>query len=296
MAFYPKKSKIETVSFKTTILSTGSVSYRLIGEGQRKIIFFHGFPGSSSQVSLFQSALKKQNLQVLCYDRPGYNQTTPAKENILETNLKITEELARQLGWENFEVVVVSGGTPYGLCFAQKFPAQVTNVRVVCGLGYIQHPQIKKFFRGLKLFYLSNIKLVPGKILAKILSSGSKNHSPTRSRFFEFFYPTSKADRLVISEQALEDSMAFTMSEAAAQNAAGPIADSKVYLSKWGEQLDRFTVPIHFWHGDQDLVISSEVSKIMSSLIPHSSFSLLSGEGHISLPVRRLDEILAFPL
>lgn len=280
-----------------TKLNSGSVSYRLIGKGSRKILFFHGFPGSSSQIALFQDSLKEQDLQVLCYDRPGYNKSFVATQDMLSITMTVANELTSQLGWTKFEVVTVSGGTPYGISYATYFPDKVSAVRVICGMGYIQNPDIKKHFKGLKLFSLQNLRYIPGTFLKKVVSpKNKKNHSNKRSRFFEFFYPTSAPDRDVLIERSLGNKLAFTIIEAVSQNAAGPIADSQVFLSNWGKELHRLTVPIQFWHGDQDLVISSEVSRVMADLIPHSRFHLVANEGHLSLPIRRAGEILSVPL
>lgn len=271
------------------------VSYRKLGKGDRKILFFHGFPGSSAQIELFKSSLESQDLEVLCFDRPGYNLTEPPRsaESMLEETIQIAADLTNQMGWKTFEVVVVSGGTPHGLAFTQKFASRVSQVRVICGLGYIQNPDIKKHFKPMQIFSLNNLKHVPGSLLKKILTQTKEVKPNQRSRIFEFFYPTSKADRAAIIERALAKTFAATLAEAVKQNASGPKADSQVFLSNWGADLKEFKTPIHFWHGDEDLVISSDVSKIMATLIPHSKMTLIPNEGHVSLPLRKTGEILA---
>jgi len=284
-----------TTKLSLTPQISKNVSYRLIGQGNRKILFFHGFPGSSAQIALFQSSVESQNLQVLCFDRPGYNLTDPpaSAQHMLQDTVEIASELTKKLGWEKFEVVVVSGGTPHGLVFTQKYFDRVTEVRVICGLGYIQHPEIKKYFKPMQIFSLKNLKYAPGFLLKKILTQTKEVKTDQRSRFFEFFYPTSPSDRDAIVEKALAKTFAATLAEAVIQNASGPKADSEVFLSDWGKELSHFKTRIHFWHGDEDLVISPDVSRVMSSLIPHSEITLIPREGHVSLPLRKTGEILA---
>jgi len=280
------------VKLLTTQLNSKNVSYRLLGQGARKVLFFHGFPGSSAQIALFQSSVEQQNLQVLCFDRPGYN-LTDAAPDMLNATIEIANELTKQFGWQQFEVVVVSGGTPHGLSFVQKYPERVSCVRVICGLGYIRNPEIKKYFKGMQIFSLKNLRYVPGVFLKKLLTQTKEVKPQQRSRIFEFFYPTSPADREAIIERALAKTFAATLAEAVVQNASGPIADSKVFLSDWGKDLQKFSVPIHFWHGDEDLVISSEVSRLMSNLIPQAKMTLIPNEGHVSLPLRKTGEIMS---
>lgn len=279
----------------TTKLNSKNVSYRLIGQGSRKVLFFHGFPGSSAQIALFQSSLEAQNLQVLCFDRPGYN-LTDSSNTMLETTVEIAHELTKNLAWSKFEVVAVSGGTPHGLSFAQKMPDLVSEVRVICGLGYIRHPEIKKHFKGMQLFSLKNLKYVPGSLLKKILTQKTPVKTQQRNRFFEFFYPVSAADREAIIEQTLPSTFAVSLTEAVAQNASGPIADSQVFLSNWGENIHQLKVPIHFFHGDEDLVISHDVSRSMSALILNAKLTIIPNEGHVSLPLRKTGEILSIKI
>jgi pimeloyl-ACP methyl ester carboxylesterase len=284
------------MNLKTTTLSQGKVSYRLIGEGSRKILFFHGFPGSSSQIALFQNSVKEQDIQVLCFDRPGYNETFAPTKDMLSETLQASIELTRQIGWSRFEIVTVSGGTPYGLSLAQKFSDHVTAVRVICGMGYIQDPSIKKYFNRVQLFSLRLLRYVPGAWLRKVVAPKKQLTKKKRSQFVEFFYPTSESDREIIQQRNLAGNLNLTLVEAVSQNAAGPIADSKVFLSDWGAELETFKIPVAFWHGDADRVIPYQVSELMAALIPNAKVSLIPKEGHISLPVRRASEILAAPL
>jgi pimeloyl-ACP methyl ester carboxylesterase len=276
--------------------SIGPVSYRLLGTGSRKLLFFHGFPGSSSQISLFNSNFKNLDLQVLCFDRPGYNQTDIKSKDSLKDTIQISKELMQQLQWPQAEVIALSGGTPYGIALALQYPQLIKAVRVVCGLGYLRNPQIKKYFSFFSLTSMHLLPFVPGRLLQKIIVPTKRTQSKKRSQVFEFFYPTSKSDQETIQARNLGENLDFALVEAMNLLGRGPKLDTKAFFSNWGQEIDQLKVPIHFWHGDEDLVISMNVSIIMSKLIPHAHFTAVPGEGHISLPTRKLGEILAQPL
>ncbi len=284
------------MELKTFNSSLGQVSYRLIGDGPRKILFFHGFPGSSAQIHLFISSLDQHKSQVICFDRPGYNMTLREPVDMLQDTLQIGNEIIQCYNWVKFEVVAVSGGTPYAISFAQAYPNFVSGVRIICGLGYLRIPEIKKYFRGTKIFSLRFLRFIPGAFIKYIMVPKSGKNSNQRSRLFEFFYPTSPSDRKIIEERNLGGTLSSVLKEAVVQNARGPIADTKVFLSFWGADLKNFKVPIHFWHGDEDRVISYKVSEIMTKLIPRASFTLVPEEGHLSLPVKRTSDILSLLL
>ena len=57
-------------------LGARTVSYRLRGSGSRRVLFFHGFFGSSAQIDFFDSVLADLDLQVLALDRPGYGESS----------------------------------------------------------------------------------------------------------------------------------------------------------------------------------------------------------------------------
>lgn len=278
--------------------SLGLVSYRQNGNGKRKILFFHGFPGSSAQISLFNQSVIDLDIEVLCFDRPGYNNTKihTAKniQNTLSEVLTISQDLIKLKNWNQVEVVTVSGGTPYGLSLALHFPHLVSEVRVACGLGYLKNNSIRKHFSFLKLLILKILPQTPSFVLKKIIAPQVKTttRSVAQNKIFEIFYPRSKADAQVSSQLHIQQSIQLGLSEALRQHSYGPKNDSIVFLSDWGKNLDKINVPVHFWHGTEDLVISSHVSEIMQQITPGSQLTLIPQEGHLSLPIRQMNKIL----
>ncbi len=273
--------------------SLGPLSYRKIGQGARKILFFHGFPGSSAQIQLFESSLEQHQTQVICFDRPGYNLSDIQTENMLEDTIQISEEILKNLNIKKVEIVTVSGGTPYGIYFALKRPELVSSIRVMCGLGYLQNNEIRKLFSNLSLMSIKLLPFIPGRVLQKIVRPGKKKSVEKPSALFEFFYPTSISDRKIIVERNLRSNLDRVLTEAVHLNARGPHYDTKVFLSNWGHNIKNLQVPIHFWHGSEDQVIQAKVSEVMSKLIPHSKLTIMPNEGHLSLPVRHTPQILS---
>ena len=278
--------------------SLGPVSYRQAGTGRRKILFFHGFPGSSAQISLFNRSIIDLDIEVLCFDRPGYNNTKihTAKniQNTLSEVLTISQELIQLKNWNQVEIVTISGGTPYGLSLALHHPHLVSEVRVACGLGYLQNNFIRKYFSFLKLLTLKILPQTPSFILEKIIAPQVKKtpQSAAQNKIFEIFYPRSKADAQVSSQLHIQQSIQLGLAEALRQHSYGPKNDSIVFLSDWGKNLNQITVPVHFWHGTEDLVISPHVSEVMQQLTPDSKLTLVPQEGHLSLPIRQMNKIL----
>jgi pimeloyl-ACP methyl ester carboxylesterase len=63
----------------------------------------------------------------------------------------------------------------------------------------------------------------------------------------------------------------------------GYVADLEVLARPWGFAVDDITVPVHLWHGADDRVIPIQHGEYLASHIPHASFHLCEGEGHLVL-------------
>lgn len=270
--------------------SFGKVSYRRIGHGQRKVLFFHGFPGSSKQIDIFNSQLETHNLEVLCFDRPGYHHTRIKTANTLSLSIKIALELISELSWKEFELVAVSGGTPFAVSLALQNPHLVKNIRVVCGLGDLNLPAVRKNFSPLSFWGLKVLPVVPTALLKKALQINPGKRNPV----VDFFLPPSKADMEIALDRLVRDSLNQSLSEAMEQNFLGPKQDTYAFLSNWSTGIANLNIPIHFWHGDQDNVISNKISASMAPLFPGGKMTLVKDHGHISLPVALIGQILSF--
>lgn len=277
----------------------GQVSYRRVGQknGPRKILFFHGFPGSSSQIRIFESCAEVLGLDVVCFDRPGYNQTYIRSRDMLQDTVKIARELTQQMGWNQFEIVTVSGGTPYGLNVALSFPESVSGVRVICGLGYLMHTSIRPLFPQRSLYGLQLLPYIPENVIRHAFQLATQAQNPAgRSPIMRLFFPTSAADDESLRSHDAMPALQFNLREALTQNGLGPKQDAVVFTSHWGLRLQELKAPVAFWHGDDDVIIPYQVSEKMARLVPHAQYHLLRNEGHLSLPIRCSEKIMQAPL
>ena len=286
----PIGMKILSMPYQIANTSHGRVSYRKIGSGKRKILFFHGFPGSSRQIDIFNSELLPLDLEVLCFDRPGYHHTQIKTADSLNITEKIVLELVSTFSWIQFEVVTVSGGTPFGIALALQNPNRVNALRVISGLGDLSLPSIRKHFPTLSIFSLKVLPFIPPRIIRNIFNINPHKRNPV----IDFFLPPSEPDFELTSNKDVRDSLNQSLSEALEQGFLGPKQDSTVFLANWSAGAAGLKPPIHFWHGDLDNVISYKVSEAMAPLFPKGQLTLIKNQGHLSLAVTSIGQILAF--
>lgn len=275
------------------------ISFRTLGRGTRRVLFFHGFPGSSAQIALFSKIFEKLDLSVLALDRPGYNQTAVGPDLQLRQATDDAVAVLNELGWQKFEIFCVSGGTPFGLTLANFLGARVTKINIVCGLPPLAKPSIKQKMVRRTILGLRAVPLVPGRIVKKILLKKQRQSVlnpgkalPQKSRLLQVFLPLSKLDREVMSDTEVHESVNFALAEAFFQNALGPKRDAKTFLRDWGWNLAKLKTPLVFWHGDEDKIIPLKAAIAFEKSFTNSNLNIVPGEGHYSLPIRCVEKIL----
>src|SRR4051794_1048323 len=97
------------------------------------VFFFHGWPASRLQGAGFSVEAPELGLRILSPDRPGIGLSTPQPARRLLDWPPVVRELARQLGFERFSLMAVSGGGPYALATAFALPECVEATVVTSG-------------------------------------------------------------------------------------------------------------------------------------------------------------------
>lgn len=59
-----------------------------------------------------------------------------------------------------------------------------------------------------------------------------------------------------------------------------------------GALVQEIRVPVHVWHGREDANFHPALSRDLSNRIPGARFTLVDNEGHFSLPIRRVRDVL----
>jgi pimeloyl-ACP methyl ester carboxylesterase len=269
-----------------------NISFRRIGSGKRKILFFHGFPGSSSQIEPFREHAAAFDLDVVCVDRPGYHKTELTEGQQFSQATQTMKSLLDSFGWQSCEVMSVSGGTPFIFAFTQVFPQFVSRFTIVSGLGPIGNKEFQQFLSWKARFTLNLLPKLPGSIFARILPKYSATPAEPKFNIIRYLLPGSIADAKVMQEQRIQEILGRAIHEAFMQNGTGPKRDAAAYLKPWSLTLNGYSGPIHIWHGDEDRILPLGMAQQMAKLIPNAQLHVLNNEGHYSLIIKRTANIL----
>ena len=74
----------------------------------------------------------------------------------------------------------------------------------------------------------------------------------------------------------------------------GAVYEEKIYTKPWGFDLKDIPseLQVYVWHGDMDVFVPSSFGRKMCELIPNCKGFFFTNEGHLSVGINHIDEIL----
>ncbi|MCI0505810.1 MAG: alpha/beta hydrolase [Gammaproteobacteria bacterium] len=255
---------------------------------------FHGLPGSRMESYLLDAAAKKHNVRIITPDRPGYGLSSWQCDRTLLTWGEDVACLADALNIDTFGVIGVSGGAPCALSCAYTMPQRITRIGIVCGLGPLYHTGLSQDMRWLVAagFNLARLipwvlKIVPGLPVLALAKS-------TPGIMLEIIAMVhGGADRQVLKIPNVREKLILNIKEAFRQGTRGAIQDMQLYSRDWGFLLQGINGHVDIWHGDADDIVPVSHGQFLHQHLPHSTFTVMPGQAHFSLPITCADTILA---
>ncbi|MFO0602162.1 MAG: alpha/beta hydrolase [Polyangiales bacterium] len=255
------------------------------------VVFFQGTP--SSRLMRPPDAISEAlGARLLVVDRPGFGRSDPAPGRTLVAWAEDVAEVLEHFGVAGFHVAAVSGGCPYALATAWRWPDRVLSASVCGGSGPVDLPGA-----------LSGAALErrAGYLLAR--------HVPSALRAILRRYPDPRvdaeafvrrytghnppADQAVIAEPDFHARYLANFVEAWRQGPDAFAEEVTLGASPWGFDLADIRVPVHFWFGGADNSTPLGMSRGMAARIPGARLTVLPGQGHMFVYGPRWREVLA---
>jgi pimeloyl-ACP methyl ester carboxylesterase len=259
------------------------------------VFFFHGWPSSRMMAELTDAPARELGMRIISPDRPGIWGSTFQKNRKLLDWPSMVDELANDLGIERFRVIAISGGAPYAFATAYRLAARVDAIAIVSGAPPIADLADRRGLLPLYRLMLHFYKDWPR-------FSRSCFHL---ARPFLSVRPPRGARPLLLKLLRMRPSDAAALRDAAAfeacfesqrrawrTSAAGVLADAEIYARPWGFNLHDINAPVRMWHGTEDRAFSFHLAEEVAKQLPNCRLRLIANEGHYSLPIRRMREIL----
>ncbi len=108
-----------------------------------------------------------------------------------------------------------------------------------------------------------------------------------------FFAGLPEADKAVVLEHPeLGRALYAAMVESVRGGTRGPQWDAALAVSPWDFPIDCISTTVHLWQGECDRNVSPAAGHYLARTIPQCQATFLPDEGHVSLLVNHLEQIL----
>ena len=257
------------------------------------IFYFHGFPGSRLEAQLADRVAARMGIRLIALDRPGFGLSDfKPRRTIFEWPDDVVK-IADALGINRFATIGVSGGGPYAAACALKIPQRLTAVAIVCGLGPLDTPNGTDrmvrtnhliFFLGRRLPWLAKISLW------RIAYQVRRNPEGTLRRMI---VALPDPDKAVLARPEVKTAMKDNVVEAFRGGSRGAACELLLYTRPWGFLLEDIATRVNLWHGEQDVSVPPTMGQYQARTIPNCRAIFCPGEGHFSLVINHMEEVLS---
>jgi pimeloyl-ACP methyl ester carboxylesterase len=245
---------------------------------------------------LTDAAAKELGVRIISPDRPGIRDSSFQPNRKLTDWPEVVEQLADHVGIDQFRIFAISGGAPYAYATAWKIPDRVLSVAIASGAPPIvdlsDHSGLLSLYRRLLWLYRRSPQAL--RVLFFLAGAVARIRPPVRFRPLVL-----KLLQLQPCDAAsLEDSVAFEAcfeSQRCAWRASvkGLTTDAEIFATSWGFRLEDVDVPVRLWHGTKDRAFSVQIAQAVARRLSNCKARYVEDEGHYSLPIRHVREIVA---
>lgn len=264
--------------------------------GGSPVFFLHGTPGSRLLFGPHVEEARKRGLRLIGYSRPGYGGSTRVRGRRIADGASDVAGIAENLGIKNFAVMGFSGGGDYALAGAAMLSGRVVAAASLSTLGPYGAEGFD-FYSGMGEYNVEDYKLMlnnqpeweaKSKQDAEVLTKQTRED---RAKMIESLL--SEPDKEVNTDEV--DGYFHSQFQDGLRNGIeGPMDDQVATVTPWGFDPSSIRVPLQIWHGKQDRFVPFSHGQYLASRIPQAEVHLEESEGHISMFVKRIPEVLAW--
>jgi pimeloyl-ACP methyl ester carboxylesterase len=261
--------------------------------GGRPVLVHNGSPNSRLLYDDDVALAERQGIRLISYDRPGYGGSSRHEGHTVADCADDVRAIAAALGIERLGVWGISGGGPHAIACAALLPDLVPAVAVLAspapwgadGLDY---------FAGMGEMNIEDMKLFhedPVAARAKCEVDRLEMLELTAEDLGEYMKTlVSPADAAVLTG-ALAEFMVDSIRLGLATTSDGWWDDAVAIDAPWGFELESIGTPVRLYHGRQDRFVPFGHGEWLVQQIPGVEAHLSDDDGHLTLPVRHLDDI-----
>jgi pimeloyl-ACP methyl ester carboxylesterase len=259
------------------------------------VIFCHGWPSARTMGRLADEPARSLGVRIISPDRPGISGSSMQPNRKLSDWAPLLEQLVNHFNIGEFRMLAISGGAPYAYAAALAMPERVRAIAIVGGV--IPFAELKELegllplYRWLLALYRNRPQLLRRSFhLARLFLS---LRPPIRLRPLVLkMLLLRPCDSASLRDEAAFEAIFESQRRAWRGSAEGVMADAQIYAQPWGFAIEDVRVPVRLWHGEEDRAFAVRLAQDIANRIPNCRARFIENEGHYSLPIRHMREIL----
>jgi pimeloyl-ACP methyl ester carboxylesterase len=247
------------------------------------IIWMHGTPGARRQIPVEARAYAaRHDLRIIGIDRPGIGTSTPhLYPHVLDWTGDL-ELLADALAVDTMRVIGLSGGGPYALAAGAALPERVHGVGVLGGVAPTKGPDA---IRGglLELApYAAPVLSMTRVPLGYVLAGAIRVIRPLAGPAIDTYAALQpRGDKELLARPEFRAMFLDDLLNGSRFHVGAPLSDIILFTRPWGFEAADVTVPVRWWHGDNDHIVPHAHGVHMASRLPDARFETIHGESHL---------------
>jgi len=259
------------------------------------VIFCHGWPSSRTMAQLADEPARSLGVRIISPDRPGISGSSMQLDRKLSDWPSLVERLADDLELGEFRILAISGGAPYAYATAIAIPEQVRAIAIVGGvIPFAEMKDSKGLLpldRWMLAFYRNRPQLL--RRLFWLARPFLSFRAPIRLRpLFLKMLLLRPCDAASLRDDTAFEAIFESQRRAWRGSAEGVLIDARIYAQPWGFAIEDIRVPVRLWHGIEDRAFDVGLAEEIANRFPNCKARFIQDEGHYSLPIRHMREIL----
>lgn len=287
------KHKSPNTQLSITLKDGRQLGFAEYGTHEGKpILFFHGLPGCRLDASHFHEVALSNHYRLIGIDRPGMGLSTINKKRSILSWADDVEEFANHLALQKFAIIGHSGGAPYVAACAYRIPERLDGVAIVAGMGPFEIPEATTCLNRGQRFINHAIKMIPWTATACMKLTMLMFKHPKMLQAAMKQLP--EIDRISFHSLGSQEEITAILMEPFRDGISGPAKDMQLAVNPWGFSLAniKLNCPVTIWQGGLDTQAPAIHAELYAKLIPKAKLTFFKQEGHISILVNKIEEIL----
>ncbi|MFC6045267.1 alpha/beta fold hydrolase [Nocardioides hankookensis] len=247
------------------------------------IVWMHGTPGARRQIPLEARAYaERHGLRLIGLDRPGIGSSTShLYPDVLDWTRDL-ELVLETLAIDTVRVIGLSGGGPYALAAGAALPERVHGVGVLGGVAPTRGPDAAEggaVQLAVQLAPLLSVARVP---LSVALTQTIRLARPLAGPALDLYAALQPpGDKNLLSRPEFKAMFLDDLLNGSRFQTSAPINDLILFTRHWGFDLADVSVPVLWWHGDDDHIVPFRHGRHVVDRLPDARMSAIDGESHL---------------